>query len=104
MQLFTLIAPHVVSTSTIALCQFQEYLLVLLRLWLNVPLQDLEYCFKVSVSTGSRVFNRWIDVMRVRLDFLIQWSEREELRKTMPLVFRQNFGLQVAVITSPVFT
>ena len=98
MQLFTLIAPHVVSTSTNALCQFQEYLLVLIRLRLNVPLQDLAYRFKVSVSTASRVFNRWIDVMRVRLDFLIQWPEREELRKTMPLVFRQNFGLGVAVI------
>ena len=98
MQLFTLIAPHVVSTSTNALCQFQEYLLVLLRLRLNVPLQDLAYRFRVSVSTASRVFNRWIDVMRVRLDFLIQWPEREELRKTMPLVFRQNFGLGVAVI------
>ena len=36
--------------------------------------------------------------MRVRLDFLIQWPEREELRKTMLLVFRQNFGLGVAVI------
>ena len=54
----------------------------------NVPLQDLEYCFKISVSTGSRVFNRWIDVMRVMLDFLIEWPEREELRKIMPLVFR----------------
>ena len=49
MQLFTLIASHVVSTSTNALCQFQEYLLVLLRLRLNVPLQDLAYRFKVSV-------------------------------------------------------
>lgn len=43
MQLFTLIAPHIVSTSTNALCQFQEYLLVLLCLRLNVPLQDLAY-------------------------------------------------------------
>ena len=61
-------------------------------------LQDLAYRFKVSVPTASRVFNRGIDVMRARLDFLIQWPEREELRKTMPLVFRQNFGLGVAVI------
>ena len=36
--------------------------------------------------------------MRARLDFLIQWPERGELRKIMPLVFRQNFGLGVAVI------
>ena len=97
-QLFTFIAPHVVSTSTNALSQFQEHLHVLIRLRLNVPLQDLAYHFKVSVSTASRVFNRWIDVMRVRLDFLIEWPEREELRKTMPLVFRQNFGVRVAVI------
>lgn len=79
--------------------QFEEYLLLLLRLWLNVPLQDLTDRFKVSVSTASRVFNRWIDVMRVRLDFLIQWPECEELRKTMRLIFRGNFGLEVAVIT-----
>ena len=37
-------------------------------------------------------------LMRVRLDFLIEWPEHEELRMTMPLVFRQNFGLRVAVI------
>ena len=64
MQLFTLIVPHVVSTSTNALCQFQGYLLVLLRLQLNVPLQDLAYRFRVSVSTASIVFDRRIDVMR----------------------------------------
>ena len=39
-----------------------------------------------------------------RLDFLIQWPQREELRKIMPLVFRQNFGLQVALITLSAFT
>ena len=72
LRFFTVITPPVFSTSTNALCQFQEYLLVLLRLRLNVPLQDLAYRFKVSVSTASRVFNRWIDVMRVRLDFRIQ--------------------------------
>lgn len=98
MQLLAVVAPHVLSTSTHALCQFQEYMLVLIRLRLNVPLQDLAYRFKISVATASRIFNRWIDVMRVRLNFLIEWPEREELRKTMPLVFRQNFGLRVAVI------
>ena len=36
MQLFALIAPHVVSTSTNALRQFQEYMLDVLNLRLNV--------------------------------------------------------------------
>lgn len=36
--------------------------------------------------------------MSERLDFLIKWPDRENLRKTMPLVFKQNFGNKVAVI------
>ena len=104
MQLFTLIAPHVDSTSTNALCQFQEYLLVLLCLRLNVPLQDLAYRFEVSVPTASRLFNRWIDVMRARLDFLIQWPEREELRKTMPLVLVFVLGVAVIIDCFKIFT
>ena len=37
--------------------------------------------------------------MSLRLQFLIMWPEREQLRKTMPLVFQKNFGNNVAVIT-----
>lgn len=98
MHLFTFIVPHVISTSTNALCQFQEYLLVLIRLQLNIPLQDLAYRFKVSVLTASRVFYRWMDVMREMLDYLIVWPEGESLQKTVPLVFRQICGLKVAII------
>ena len=36
--------------------------------------------------------------MSVRLKFLIQWPEHEELQATMPVVFQRNFGKKVAVI------
>lgn len=36
--------------------------------------------------------------MSEQLDFLIKWPDRENLRKTMPLVFKQNFDNKVAVI------
>ena len=98
MHVLNLIAPHIKRNSQNALCQFQEFLLVLIRLKLNSPLQDLAYRFNVSVPIAHRIFDRWIHVMSVRLNFLIQWPEQEELQATMPLVFQRNFGKKVAVI------
>ena len=40
-----------------------------------------------------------IDVLNVRLNFLIVWPEREELIEAMPAAFQLNFGNRVAVIT-----
>ena len=98
MQVFNFISPYVKATSRNVLTQFQELLLVLMRMKLNVPLQDLSYRFNVSVATASRIFNRWIDLLCSRLQFLIHWLKHEELRSTMPSVFKQNFGDKVAVI------
>ena len=98
MHILNLIAPHIKRNTPNALCQFQEFLVVLIRLKLNSPLQDLAYRFHISVPTAHRVFDRWIHVMSVRLNFLIQWPEHEELQATMPMVFQRNFGKKVAVI------
>ncbi|XP_075550809.1 uncharacterized protein LOC142584582 isoform X2 [Dermacentor variabilis] len=77
---------------------FQEMLIFLIRLRLNVPLQDLAYRFNVSQSTVCRVVNKWIDVAFVRLSRAVKWPEPEELQRTMPMVFRQCFGTRLAVI------
>lgn len=69
-----------------------------MKVKLNIPFQDLAYRFGIHVSTASRILDKWIDAMSTRLQFLVMWPEREELRKTMPLVFKQNFGDKVAVI------
>ena len=98
MHVLNLIAPHIKRNTQNALSQFQEFLLVLIRLKLNSPLQDLAYRFNLSVPTAHRIFDRWIHVMSVRLKFLIQWPEHEELQATMPVVFQRNFGKKVAVI------
>ena len=98
MHVLNLIAPHIKRNTQNALGQFQEFLLVLIRLKLNSPLQDLAYRFNLSVPTAHRIFDRWIHVMSVRLKFLIQWPEHEELQATMPVVFQRNFGKKVAVI------
>lgn len=66
-----------------------------MKIKLNCPFQDLAYRSGISVSTVS---DRWINVLSTRLQFLILCPQREELMKTMPLVFKQNFGNKVAVI------
>ena len=67
-----------------------------MRLRLNFAVQDLAYRFNVSVSTASRVFYNWLDVMDLRLKFLIRLSERCEITETMPAIFKRNFDNKVA--------
>ena len=52
---FNHVAPHV-SRRTQALDPFQEFVLVLIKLRLNVPFKDLAYRFLVSVPTVSPIF------------------------------------------------
>ena len=75
MHVLNRVAPHIKRNTQNALCQFQEFLLVLIRLKLNSPLQDLAYRFNISVPTPHRIFDSWIHAMSVRLNFLTQWPE-----------------------------
>lgn len=81
-----------------AIPQFLEFIITLMKTKLKCTYQDLAYRFGISVSTVSRIFDWWIDVMSTHLQFLILWPQREELMKTMPFFFKQNFGNKVAVI------
>ena len=49
------VAPHVPRRS-ITLNNFQEFVLVLMKLRLNMPVQELAFRFGVNVSTISRIF------------------------------------------------
>ena len=91
MAVFTYVSAHVVSGPRSTLLKFQQFLMVLLKLRLNLPDQDIAYCFGVHQSFVSRNFRKWIDVMYIRLKPLIKWPEREELLKTMPMDFKKNF-------------
>ena len=82
-----------------SLTQFQELMVVLSKLRLNLGLQDLAYRCDISVSTVSRIVQKWIVALDVRLTpVCIVWPEREDLQKTMPLCFRQSFGRKVAIV------
>ena len=80
------------------LSPFQEMVLTLMRLRLNLTLNDLSYRFNISRSTTSSIVLKWINIMFVRLRPLIMWPGREEIISTTPVSFRQYFKTKVAVI------
>lgn len=98
MQVFRLCEPYITSTSLSALSKFEQFILVLIRLRLNLPLQDLAYRFSVSCATVSRIWHQIINILHERLEFIIEWPEREVLQATMPVPFRKAFGCKVTVI------
>ena len=55
-------------------CLLNVLVLVILRLNL---LEDLDYRFDIAKSTVSHVFSTWIDVMAIRLKFLVKWPTKE---------------------------
>ena len=75
-----------------------SFLIVLIKLRLNLGFQDLAFRMDVSLATISRRFHEMLDMMNIRLKFLIQWPEREQLRKTMPMCFCAVYGTKVVAI------
>uniref|UniRef100_A0A3Q1ET94 Uncharacterized LOC110956967 n=1 Tax=Acanthochromis polyacanthus TaxID=80966 RepID=A0A3Q1ET94_9TELE len=80
------------------LSPFQMLLLTLMRLRLNLPIQNLAYLFDVDCKTISDTFRDTISVMYTHLKPLVHWPERHCLRETMPHQFVEAFGSRVAVI------
>ena len=72
-----------------SLTPFQQLLMTLMRLRMNMSGQDLAYRFGVHKSTISRIFSHVIDVLYVMLKPLILWPDRDMLRSTMPMDFRK---------------
>ena len=87
-----------ITRKTLSLDRFQDFVIVLMKLRLNMPLQDLAYRFQVSHSTVSRIFSSWLVIMDTRLFPLIAWPEREQLWRTMPQCFMHSFGKKVTVV------
>ena len=100
-EILTVVFEHVspfVARRTLSLDRFQEFFMVLMKLRLNVPLQDLAYRFKVSQPTVSRIFSSWLVVMDNTLSPFVSWPEREHLLRTMPQCFMYSFGRKVTVV------
>lgn len=95
--LYDHVAPYV-SRQSKSLTQFQVLVMILMKLRINMPFQDLAYRFGVYLSTVSRLFSSWIPIMAIRLRPMIYWPERDQLWATMPQCFQYSFGNKTTVI------
>lgn len=80
------------------LTNFQEFMIVLVKLRLDSPLQDFAYKFDISVPTASRILLKWLTILDTKLKPLIKWPEREVLWISTPACYRVSFGKKVVVI------
>ena len=66
-------------------------LLVLMRLRVNAHLEDLSYRFRIPLANVTKIIQHWIDVMHIRMRFLIKWPSREVVRANMPQIFKDLY-------------
>lgn len=79
-------------------CQFEQLLMTLMRLRLNLSIEDMSFRFGVHKSTISRIFTQVIDLMVEKLGHLIFWPDRDILKVTMPLDFVKHCPTCVVII------
>ncbi len=89
-KLLKYIEPCFATTSRSLLSPCQQLLLTLMRLRLNLLGVDLGFRFNIHMSTVSRIYSQVIDILYYRLKPLIYWSDRDSLRKSMPMDFRKH--------------
>ena len=61
LHLFMFLSPFLPQSRALSL--MDKFLLTLMRLRLNLTLEDLAYRFRVSSSTASRIFLKWLGLM-----------------------------------------
>ena len=75
------------------LTNFEEFILVLMKLRLGLFNRDLTHRFQVSESTVSLIFRTWTRLLRSELEPLIILPPRSALRHHLPPLFKQNSPL-----------
>ena len=81
------------------LSRFHQVLLTLMRMRLNLHNQDLAYKLGVHPSTVFRTFHNVLDILNTRMvPLLVFWPEREQLKQSMPMCFRNSFPKCTVII------
>lgn len=84
-----LLAPHMDGMKNAKLSKFQQLLLTLMRLRLDLRNQDLAYRFGVKVGTVTRTVHQMVGIMSSTLvPTAVFWPSRAELRKNLPAALR----------------
>ena len=87
--------PHPLEVLT----HFQQFVLTLVKLRLNLRLQDLADRFKIAKSTASKYVHTWVSGMhQVFVPAFLLWPGEREITATLPMIFREHFQRCVSII------
>ncbi|XP_055070679.2 uncharacterized protein [Misgurnus anguillicaudatus] len=87
-----LLLPHMKGDKNTKLSKFQQLLLTLMRLRLDLRNKDLAYRFGIKVATVTRTVHRIINIMFTTLvPTAVFWPSRVELRKNLPASLRSTY-------------
>lgn len=85
------------------LLRVDEFLLVLMRLRLGLLVKDLEFRFKISSSTISKIFNSWILFMCECMQSIITFPELNVLQLRVPKCFEKFSDTRILLDCTEVF-
>ena len=91
MTVFDLVTPYLPSSANCKLTPFEQLMVFLLKIRLNLANQAIGYCFNIHSSTVSRIHHKVLDVMSVRLEHLLHWPSCLALCKSMPTAFMKFY-------------
>jgi DDE superfamily endonuclease/Helix-turn-helix of DDE superfamily endonuclease len=86
---------HLIRTGS-KLAAVDELFLTLVKLRHNPGMEDLAYRFNISVSSVTKVFHLWLDILYSTLGGLIMWPTTDRVQ--LPLVFRNKTFKRVRCI------
>lgn len=75
-----------------------QILMVLMKIRLNLLLEDLSRRFSVSVGQCSKIISFWIVKLAQQLTPLVTWLPRETIRATMPECFKHKYSKTTVII------
>lgn len=81
-----------------ALTNFQEFILVLMRLRLGLFEKDLAHRFRIAESTVSIIFRTWVRFLGLELQELIFVPPRDVLQEHMPTLFKEFYPSTVLIL------
>ncbi|XP_032798227.2 uncharacterized protein LOC116934913 isoform X2 [Daphnia magna] len=87
--------PHPLEVLT----HFQQFVLTLVKLRLNLRLEDLGHRFNIAKSTVSKYVHIWVTGMyQVFVPTFPFWPGEREVKATLPMVFREHFERCISII------
>ncbi|CAM4571266.1 unnamed protein product [Leuciscus chuanchicus] len=97
---FHSVAEHLTHsyTNSFQLHTWDQLLITLMKLRLNLLQGDLAERFGVSQSIVSKVISCWLDIMEEKMRCYIPWLPRETIQATIPQCFREKFPNTTCVI------